>query len=90
MDKAVSRVQQLRNEGKTGSEIAKVLLVERFTIKEANEAFFQEGYVSSIQPFTSDIPELHVSDEPMGASFATSIMSLDPQALPSVVWHKRE
>jgi hypothetical protein len=84
----VSRVQQLREEGNTGSEIAKVLLKEGFTIEEAFSAFYEEGYVVSILPFTSDISELHVSDDSMEAGLVTMLMASEPRTLPSVIWDK--
>jgi len=88
MDKAASRLQQLREEGKTGSEIAKVLLKEGFAIEEAFSAFYEEGYVVSIQPFTSNISELHVSDGSMEAGLITMFMAAEPRTLPSVVWDR--
>lgn len=82
----LSRVRELRLENKTGVEIARVLHAEGHPIQEARDAFFDLGYVVSIQPFTTDIQELHVSDRPMEAGLAALILMQEPRALPSVVW----
>ena len=87
MDKALARIRQLREgQGMTGQEIAQVLLKEGVSIKDARDAFGKEKYVVSIEPFTRDISELHVSDRPMQAGLDTVIVAIEPRCLPSVVW----
>lgn len=85
---ARARVRELMEEGKTGVEIAKVLLQEDYAIGEAHEAFFDLGFVVMIEPFTTDRIELYVSDRPM-SSLAVIILSTSPLALPSVDWQKK-
>ena len=85
-----ARIQQLLEEGKTGKQIAQVLLAEEVSISAAREAFYNLGYVVAIYPFTRDIQELYVSDTPMEAGIVAALLGLEPRTMPSVVWKKEE
>jgi hypothetical protein len=82
------RIRNLREEGRTGREIGLVFLKEGLDVVEVLQAFLQEGYVCSVQPFTADIDEFYVSDNPQKAGLATLLMVAEPCTLPSVVWSK--
>lgn len=85
---AKDRVFQLRAQGKTGKEIAQVLLDEDYSIEDATFAFITHGYVTSTQNLADDIKELHVSDNPGEAGMAAYTLSALIRTHPSVVWKK--
>lgn len=85
---AKAKIQELRKQGKRGVEIARVLLEQGCAIGMALAGFRDEGYVASIEPFCKDVDELHVSDSPMEAGWATVLMAAESRCLPSVVWSK--
>jgi hypothetical protein len=85
----VEIIRLLRAEGKKGREIALALFHEGYEIDKVEDAFYLEEYVVSQQPFTSDIRELHVSDNPQQAGIGTALMLMEPRTLPSVIWDKR-
>ncbi len=87
--KATQRVRQLEKAGKTGVEIAQILLDEGYTIEEADNAFSVLRYVVRIEPFMVDVDELHVSDSPLDG-IAAIFASAAPKALPSVVWRTKK
>lgn len=90
IEDAEQRIDQLRQDGKTGVQIGEELKREGFSMETARKAFFQQSYVVAAEGFTEEKDLLHVSNQPMEPGVAAIVASAEPRGLPEVIWPKQK
>ena len=82
---AKTRTTELLAEGKTGREIGKILIEERFTLDETVAALLDSRFVVAQEQICLDSTMLYVSDKPEQAGIRVLMMASHPFMLPSLL-----